>query len=242
MKNGSRTALAVLLVACALLSTAGCNGLKSASANEEKGGKGGKGGRGDMAVAVTVAKAVAKDVPVQAHVIGTVEAYSTVSIKAQISGQILKVNFREGDSVTQGQLLFSIDPRSIEAQVQQLEANILRDEAQHGQQEANVARDRASEANAKAQLDRAAKLWKEGIVSKEQYDQFQTASQTAAAVVRAGIAAVANARAQIAASRAALESQKVQLGYTKIFAPVTGRTGAVATKPGNIVQANTTEL
>ncbi len=242
MKNGLRTALAAFLVCGAVFSTPGCGGMKSASANEEKGSKGRKGGRGDAPVAVTVAKAVSRDVPVQAQVIGTVEAYSTVSIKAQISGQIVKVNFREGDFVADGQLLFSIDPRAIQAQVQQLEANILRDEAQLGQQEANVARDKASESNAKAQLERAGKLWKEGIVSKEQYDQYETAAETAAAVVRADIAAVANARAQIAASRAALENSKVQLSYTKIFAPVSGRTGSVATKSGNIVQANTTEL
>ncbi|MCC7498567.1 MAG: efflux RND transporter periplasmic adaptor subunit [Bryobacterales bacterium] len=242
MKTRWRTVLTILFAGGALLYTAGCSGPKNALANDKKGSAGGKGGRGTAPVMVTVATAVSKNVPVQAQVIGAVEAYSTVSIKAQISGQILKVDFREGDFVTEGQLLFTLDPRAIEAQVQQLEANILRDQAQLGQQEANVARDKASEANAKAQLGRAAKLLKEGIVSKEQYDQYDTAAETAAAVVKADIAAVANARAQIAASRAALENQQVQLSYTRIYAPVSGRTGAVATKVGNIVQANTTEL
>jgi multidrug efflux system membrane fusion protein len=191
---------------------------------------------------VAVAKAVAKDVPVQAQVIGSVEAFSTVSLKSQIAGQILQVNFREGDFVNKGQLLFVIDPRAVEAQVRQIEANILRDEAQVGQQEANVARDRAQETYAKAQAERAAKLWKEGILSKEAYDQYVSSAEAASAVVRADLAGVANARAQIAASRASLENQKVQLGYTKIYAPVTGRTGVVAMKVGNVVQANITEL
>lgn len=242
MKIRFQTVLALLLAGGVVLFTTGCGGSNSASGNAEKNSAGRKGGRGAAPVLVTVATAANRTVPVQAQVIGSVEAYSTVSIKAQISGQILKVDFREGDFVAEGQLLFTLDPRAIEAQVQQLEANILRDHAQLGQQEANVARDRASETNAIAQKERAARLWKEGIVSKEQYDQFETAAETASAVVKADIAAVANARAQIAASKAALENQKVQLGYTKIYAPVAGRTGAVATKVGNIVQANTTEL
>jgi multidrug efflux system membrane fusion protein len=220
-----------------LVFLAGCSGTKTSAAT----GKG-PGGRGDMAVPVSVARASQKDVPIQAQVIGSTEAYSTVSLKAQINGQLMEVHFREGDFVEKGQLLFTVDPRAVEAQVKQIEANILRDQAQLGQAEANLGRDRAMEANSKSQAERAGRLFKEGIMSKEQFDQISTSAASYAAVVRADLAAIENAKAQIEASKASLENQKVQVGYTKIYAPVGGRTGAIAVKAGNIVTANTLEL
>jgi multidrug efflux system membrane fusion protein len=227
-------ALGVVLAACLLL--AGCTRGGTFAASK------GPGGRGDAGVPVSVARATTRDVPIWAEVIGSAEAYSTVTLKSQISGQLMKAHFQEGDFVKSGQLLFTIDPRGLEAQVKQTEANILRDQAALGQAQANLERDKAQQANAQSQLARATQLFKDGVISKEQYDQYLTTGATATAIVRADQAAIENASAQIGASRAALENQKVQLGYTQIFAPTTGRTGALLVKPGNIVTANTTEL
>ncbi len=214
---------------------AGCNTQKAAAS-----GKGG--GRGSFAIPVTVAKATQRDVPIQAEVIGSVEASSSVMLKPQISGQIMQAHFTEGDFVKQGQLMLTIDPRALEAQLNQLQAAVLKDQAALGQAQAALTRDQAQQTNAKKQLERAAELSKAGVISKEQYEQYVTTEATFAATLTADEAAIENAKAQIAASRAAVENQKVQLGYTKIYAPIAGRTGTLTVKPGNVVQANVTEL
>lgn len=231
----NRLGLCFLLVAFILL--AGCGSEKTTAASTK-----GPGGRGDFAIPVTVARATQRDVPIQAEVIGSVEAASTVVLKPQISGQIMKAYFHEGDFVKQGQLLLDIDPRALDAQLNQLQAQILKDEAALGQAEANLARDRAQEENAKTQLSRAVELNKGGIISKEQYDQYTTTVASFAATIKADLAAIENAKAQITASKAAVENQKVQLSYTKLYAPISGRTGTLTIKPGNVVMANTTEL
>jgi len=219
----------------ALLLT-GCNSGKTAQASAKGGG------RGDAAIPVMVAKAVTRDVPLVAEVIGSVESSSSVTLRPQISGQLMEAHFQEGDFVKAGQLLLTLDRRPLEAQLKQLEAQILRDEASLGQAQANLARDRAQGANAKAQLDRAGQLWKQGIISKEQFDQYSTTVAQLDATVKADEAAIENSRAQIAASKAAVETQKVQLNYTYINAPISGRTGTLLVKPGNVVTANTTDL
>src|SRR6185369_5976485 len=110
------------------------------------GGKGGGrrgGGGGD--VPVTVVKVERKNVPVDLQVIGNVEAYSAIAVKAQVGGVLNKVHFKEGDYVKKGDLLFSIDPRPLKAQLMQAEANLAKNNAQLRQAEANLARDIAQE-------------------------------------------------------------------------------------------------
>jgi len=191
---------------------------------------------------VLIATATTRDVPIQAEVIGNVEASSTVTLRPQISGQLVEAHFQEGQFVKKGQLLLTVDRRVLDAQLRQLESQIRKDEAGVSQALATLARDRAQEGNARAQLERASKLLKEGILSKEQYDQYATALATLQATVRADEAAVENSKAAIETSRAAIETQKVQVGFTNIYAPISGRTGTLLTKPGNIVMANQTDL
>ncbi len=212
----------------------GCGGEKAAVAA--------KGPGRDMAIPVTAAKSVKRDVPVQADVIGTAEAISTVVLKPQISGQLMSAQFREGDFVKAGQLLLTIDPRPLEAQMNQLVAQVAKDQAALAQSQANLARDRAMENNAKGQLDRATNLQKEGIISREQFDQYVATAASYAATINADLASIENAKSQIAASQAAVETLKVQLGYTKIYAPISGRSGTLSVKPGNVVSANNSEL
>lgn len=162
------------------------------------------------AVPVVVARVEIKDVPLSIRSIGNVQAYQTVSIKSQLNAQIMAVHFKQGDDVNQGQLLFELDPRQPEADLRRAQNNLLRDEAQ--------AR------NNRAEAERYKKLLQEGVVAQQQYDQFMTTAQAA--------------EAGVAADRDAVESAKVQLQYTKIYSPISGRTGDLMIDKGNIVKAN----
>jgi multidrug efflux system membrane fusion protein len=231
-----RNLFIVSLLGVALL--AGCSG-KSASA---PGGKaaGGKKGGGD--VPVLVATAAEKSVPVEIQVIGNVEAYSVISVKAQVGGELTNVYFREGDYVKKGDLIFSIDKRPLEAALAQVEANHARDIAQLGQAEANLARDTAQARYTEAQAGRYAKLFASGIISKDQAEQLRANADVTAQAVAADKAAINSARAAVNASKATVENARVQLSYTQIRSPLDGRTGNISVKAGNLVAANTVEL
>lgn len=168
--------------------------------------------QGKPPVPVTVASVETKSVPVQVTAIGTVEPYSTVSVKTQVTGQLIGVHFRQGDYVKKGQLLFTLDKRQIQADIKKAEGQL--------------ARDQASLANAKAQASRYDALFKQGIISKEQYDAQQTTADALEAAVEA--------------DRATVESSKVQLTYTDIYSPIDGRTGDLIVHEGNMVKANDT--
>ena len=160
-------------------------------------------------VMATLGVASLKTVPVQVRTIGNGEAYSTVNVKSQVEGQVDSVHFQEGQDVKKGELLFSIDPRPFEAAVQQAEANL--------------ARDQALLKNAQSQAARYDELFKSGIVSKDQYDQFNTNATSLAATVKA--------------DQAAVETDKIPLGYCSIYAPIDGRTGSLMVHPGNTVKS-----
>jgi multidrug efflux system membrane fusion protein len=208
--------------------------------NAPKGGKGGKGGGG--AVPVVTAKVGQKDVPIDVSVVGNIEAYSTISVKAQVGGEITKVFFKEGDYVKKGDPLFTIDPRPLEAVLAQVKANLAKDEALLAQARANLARDTAQELYARNESGRYAKLASEGIVSKDQSEQFKSNADALAQSVLADRAAIESARAQAAADSANIANAEVQLGYTSIKSPIDGRTGNLTIKQGNVVPPNTTEL
>jgi multidrug efflux system membrane fusion protein len=162
------------------------------------------------AVPITATAVVSKDMPLEVNVIGAVEPYSTVAVRAQITGELTSVNFQQGDDVQSGQELFTLDRRPLEAALQQATANLERDTAQA--------------ANARAIMQRYEELVQRGIVAREQRD-------TARAVL-------ASLEATMAADRAALENAKVQLQYATIRAPISGRTGALMVNAGNLVRAN----
>ncbi len=193
-------------------------------------------------VPVTVATAAQKNVPVEVQVIGNVEAYSTISVKAQVTGQLTKAFFQEGDYVKKGDHLFVIDPRPLEAALNQMEANLSRDKASLGQAEANLARDQAQARYAEAQATRYTELFKSGIVSKDQTEQLRASADAAAQAVAADRATIESAKAAIGSSEAAVENARVQLSYTNIDSPITGRTGNLTVKQGNVVMANSMEL
>jgi multidrug efflux system membrane fusion protein len=165
---------------------------------------------GPPPVPVMVVHVEQKTVPYEIHAIGTVEAYSTVSVKARVDGRLDQIHFREGDEVKQGQLLFTIDPRPFQAAL---------DAAQ-----AQLARDRAQMVQANTDERRYRYLLAQGVGSREQYDQ---AHANAAAL-----------RATVAADEAMVETARLNLSYTSIYAPITGRTGDLKLHAGNLVKAN----
>lgn len=162
------------------------------------------------AAPVKIATVVARTMPVKLQAIGNVEAISMVSIKAQISGQLEHVHFKEGDFVKKGQLLFSIERAPFEAALRQAEGTLAKDQAQA--------------LNAKLDAERYQGLGREGVVSKQQVD--------------AAVAAASAAQAAVAADKAAVETAKINLQYTQIYSPISGRTGNIGVKEGNLVKAN----
>jgi multidrug efflux system membrane fusion protein len=156
-----------------------------------------------------VTVAAVKTVPVQARVIGTVKAVSTVSVRPQVGGQLTEVHFKEGDYVKKGQKLFTIDPRPYEVAVKEAKANLAKSEALLVGAERILAR--------VVRLSGAA-------VSAEEIDAARTAA--------------ASARAVVAADAAALNSAQLQANYTTITSPLDGRTGGLLVTAGNLVGAN----
>ena len=165
--------------------------------------------KGAPAVPVAVAAVVQQTIPVRLHAIGNVEAYATVSVKARVDGQIQEVNFREGQPVKKGEVLFRIDPRPYEAALRQAEANALRD--------------RAARDHVLAQEKRYQELLDKNFISKDAYAQIRTNAATAEATAKA--------------SQAALENARLNLEYCTIRSPLDGYVGRVLLQAGNLVRA-----
>ena len=175
-----------------------------------RGGEAGPGMGGRGPVPVLVAKAIRKTVAQRLHAIGRVEAYSTVEIKSQINGQVTKVHFKEGQDVAKGDLLFTIDPRPFEAALNQAVADLNRDKAQKVQMSND--------------FDRYRTLLKEGVGSRQQYDEAKSKFEAIDATV--------------AADEASVQTARLNLEYTSIVSPIDGRTGNLILHEGNLVKAN----
>ena len=167
------------------------------------------GAAAQAAVPVNIATVVEKPMPLNIEVIGSVEPYSTVAVRSQITGQLTAVNFKEGEDVQKGQVLFVLDRRPLEGALAQAQANLTKDLAQS--------------ANARQSLQRYEDLSKSGIATKEQLDT--------------SVSNAASLDAMVGADRAAVENAKVQLDYATITAPIAGRTGALIVHAGNLVRA-----
>src|SRR5215510_15122280 len=146
-------------------------------------------------VPVVVAKVSQKLMPVEVTSVGNVEPISTVSIKAQVSGELLDVHFKEGDFVHKGQLLLTIDSRPFQGQVGTMQANIAKDQASLKQAEANLARDIAQLEYAQAESKRYETLLQRGLISADSSEQVRAQANAAEESVRADRAAIENVRA-----------------------------------------------
>ena len=160
-------------------------------------------------VPVLVARAEVRDVPVEIRAVGNIQAYASVAVRSQITGPIMQVHFEEGREVAAGDRLFTIDPRPLEAALNQAQANVRRDEAQF--------------LSARLGFQRTSNLFQSKIASQQDYDAAE--------------AVFASAEATVVADRAAVSNAQVSLGYTEIRAPMAGRTGDLKVKAGNVVKA-----
>jgi multidrug efflux system membrane fusion protein len=160
-------------------------------------------------------------------------------VKSQISGEITQAFFHEGDYVRRDDELFTIDPRLYQAQLNQIQANLAKDQATLAQIQANLARDQAQEKYAQTEAGRYASLYEHRLVSKEQVEQIRANADAVSAAVRADMAAIQSAQATVKATEAAVENAKVMFGYTAIRSPLNGRTGNLDVKQGNVISPNT---
>ena len=233
MKRVCGSATVLMLLFLLIIVAPGCTGRSSSSDRPAKGGL-----RGEATPVVAV-KAVTRDVPMDIQSVGTMEASSTVTVKSQLSGELMQVFFREGDFVKKGDELFKVDSRTYEALLNQAQANLAKDEATLAQLEANLARDLAQQKYAQAEAARNSNLFEKRLVSKEQAEQSIASADAASATVNADQAAIRSARASIEATNSAIANARVMLGYTSIRSPLSGRTGNLLVNQGNLVGPNT---
>ena len=163
-----------------------------------------------IAVPVTVESVIQKAVPVQIHAIGNVEAYSSVSIKSRVSGELTRVYFREGQDINKGDMLFTIDSAPFKTALESAQANL--------------AKDTALAKKAEEDVRRYTELYRDELVSRSQYEQI---SSTAEAL-----------KATIEGDKAAVENARLQLNYCSISAPISGRTGSLLVNEGSLIKAN----
>ncbi len=188
----------------------------AATAGGKGGGKGdkeakGKGkGRGGP-VAVRTVSVKRQSMPVVIDAVGSVESEHSVAVRPQVGGTLTAVTFKEGDYVRQGQVLFSIDSRAMQVSVAQTQAAVTRDEAQLAQ--------------ARAQEQRLRPLADKEYITRQEYDVAATQ--------------VKSLEATVTANRSVVEAAKLQLSYTQITAPISGRTGSLNVKAGNLVAGGT---
>lgn len=193
---------------------------------------------GPPPIPVTLATVTTQAVQQEVSAIGSVEPSSTVQVRAQVAGELIRANFTEGKNVKKGDLLFQIDPRPFREALHQAEAAVARDRALLAQAQANVSRDQAQQKNAEVDANRSQQLVKEGIMARSQYDISRTNADVYAESVRADQAAIQSARASMDSDLSAVERAKLDLSFCDIRAPISGRTGNLLMHVGNYVKAN----
>lgn len=258
MMRGAAARRALLLVAL-VGGAAGCSDRAESKQSQR---------RATPAIPVAVTLVEQKPMPLAIQAIGTAEAYSIVSVRAQVGGELTHVHIREGQDVKKGQLLFTIDPRPYEAALAQTEANLAKDRGQVqqaravlerdasriAQARAALARDQAQQLNAAAQERRYRDLLARELIAQEQYDQLRANADALAATLKADEAdvrsaedtakadeaAVRSAEQIVRADEAAVDNARVQLGYTTIRSPIDARAGSLQLHEGNVVRAGGT--
>lgn len=212
LKGSKRAGLIVVIVAI-VIAVGGYWLAKSDAQQQQAGARGGRGARGpgganSLAMPVGVSTVANGDIDITLNALGTVTPLRNVTVSAQIAGNLLDVNFKEGQMVKQGDLLADIDPRPYQAQLEQMQGTLARDEALL--------------ANSRIDLDRYTTLFAQDSIAKQQLDSQKSLVHQYEGTVKSDQGQIDNA--------------KVNLSYTKIAAPVGGRVGLRQIDPGNNVQ------
>jgi membrane fusion protein, multidrug efflux system len=212
----SRWWLWVLILLVAAISVWYYRGAHSASQAQDPATASGKGksgaGAGNFVVPVVVATAQRGDLPVYFNGLGTVTAFNTVTVRSRVDGQIVKINFNEGQFVHEGDALVEIDPRPYQVQLEQAQGQLARDQAQRTDAEVN--------------FERFKLLFQEGVIPKQQLDTQG--------------AQVGQFDGAIKSDQAAIDNAKLQITYSHITAPISGRIGLRLIDIGNIIHATDT--
>ena len=183
------------------------DGIKGRDHNQPPAGSPSGRAGGDRPVSVMVARAMTRDVPITLDGLGTVTAFKTVNVHTQVEGRLMRVAFREGQTVRRGELLAEVDPRPLTIQLHQAEAALARDEAQlHG---------------AERNLERYAAVSAERLIPQQQTDDQR--------------ALVEQLRGTVQSDRAQIENARLMLSYARITSPIDGVTGVRQIDPGNVV-------
>ncbi|HZS63612.1 MAG TPA: efflux RND transporter periplasmic adaptor subunit [Xanthobacteraceae bacterium] len=209
--SNNRRALAVAVAALIIFGAAALILMPQQRVQEQVRGSRGGGGTGGP-IPVLAEKARLADVPVYLDGVGTAKALNTVTVRPQVEGKLISINFKEGQDVPKGYVLARIDPTTYQAQLDQAIAKKAQDEAQLG--------------NAKLDLERYQRLAASNSITKQQADTQQ--------------AMVTQLQAQVQADQAAIDNARAVLSYTTITAPISGRTGIRQVDEGNIVHTTDT--
>lgn len=201
MRHGLGAALCAL-VAAALLG----------ACSDKSGGAQAEARKSAPPVPVLTGRVIEKSMPLRLHAIGNVETMASVAIKSRVDGQIIAAPVRDGQDLVKGELLFQLDPKPYQAQLEQAQANLAHDQAQLEY--------------LRGQEQRYLDLLKQNFVSKEGYAQVA--------------ANFHGAQASVSADQAAIQQARINLGYTTIRSPINGRAGKVMLTEGNMVKANDT--
>lgn len=209
-------AATAIAIACATLGCSNKNQENAATPQQGNGGGRGQvqgaggGPRGPAVVPVGVTAAQQQDVPIYLSGLGTVTAYNTVTVRSRVDGAIVKINFTEGQHVRTGQVLAEIDPRPYQVQLETAQGNLARDKALLNTSQVNLQRNQA--------------LAQAGVISQQQLDQQR--------------AETGQYTGTLQADQAAISSARLNLTYSRVTAPISGRVGLRQIDIGNIVHAS----
>ena len=187
---------------------------------------------------VEVAPVNQKDVPIYSEWIGTLTGQVNADIKAQVTGYLLRQNYKEGSYVTKGQLLFEIDPRTFQAALDQAKGQLAQAEAQVVLGEAQLATAQANELKSQLDVEKYGPLAKADAVSKQDLDNAVQTNLANQAQEQAAKAAISAAKAQIQANQAAVETATINLDFTRIVSPIDGIVGIAQAQVGDLVSTN----
>jgi RND family efflux transporter MFP subunit len=191
---------------------------------------------------VEVAAVEQRDVPIYGEWIGTLSGQVNADVKGQITGYLLRRDYKEGSYVSKGQLLFEIDPRPFQATLDQTKAQLAQAQAQLVQDEALLATAEANQLKSQLDVEKYEPLAKADAVSKQDFDDANQTNFANKAQVQAAAAAIAAAKAQIQASQAAVETSSINLGFTRIVSPIDGIAGIAQAQVGDLVSSSSGPL